>query len=194
MYRKHRLTFWKVIKSLVQFPPAATLCQQSPGRVSVHFSSLFIKYLSDWWQRSCESVLCRLSLYLLARGHSSSKWCHPCIGGLSHHSSYVFLVVYTAEGTPGSAVSYSLIWKSLFGGVQTALPTRRFMFTSSSVFSFVYLLVHLLPICCPVYLCVRLTICLSDYVSVISVEALSDCADVWLSVHPDLSENPFPLF
>lgn len=30
-------------------------------------------------------------------------------------------------------------------------------------------------------------------VSVISVEALSDCADVWLTVHPDLPENPFPL-
>lgn len=32
------------------------------------------------------------------------------------------------------------------------------------------------------------------YRSVISVEALSNCADVWLSIHPDLSENPLTFF
>lgn len=45
-----------------------------------------------------------------------------CIGGPSHHNSYVFLVVYAAEGTaPGTTVSNTLICWSLFGAVQTAL-------------------------------------------------------------------------
>lgn len=47
----------------------------------------------------------------------------------------------------------------------------------------------------PVYLHV---LCLSVHlfipVSVISIEALSDCTDVGLTIHPDLSEDPFPLF
>ena len=41
---------------------------------------------------------------------------------------------------------------------------------------------------------VHLHVLRTEHVSVISVEALSDCADVRLSIHPDLSENPFPLF
>lgn len=35
---------------------------------------------------------------------------------------------------------------------------------------------------------------LFDLSSVVSVEALRNRADVWLSIHPDLSENPLTLF
>lgn len=58
-------------------------------------------------------------------------------------------------------------------------------------------------ICSCLYLCllhlyshhstVPLTVLLFDFVSVISVEALCDCADVGLPVHPDLSQNPLTL-
>lgn len=65
---------------------------------------------------------------------------------------------------------------------------------ASFVFPSVNLFIHLLATCLPVCPHVLLTICLFDYASVISVEALSDGTDVWLSVHPDLSENPFTLF
>lgn len=61
-------------------------------------------------------------------------------------------------------------------------------------FSCVYPFIHLSSSCLFVFLHVRLAVCMFDYASVISVQALSDCTDVWLAVHPDLSENPFALF
>lgn len=46
-----------------------------------------------------------------------------CFGGVSHHNSYVSLVVYRVEGAAlGITVTSSLICKSLFGAVKTALP------------------------------------------------------------------------
>ena len=76
--------------------------------------------------------------------------------------------------------------KSLFGAsCQYIIPTSSWL--------------QPVIICLPMHLhvllfSVSLSLLLFTFASVVTVEALSDRTDVWLSVHPDLSEDTFTLF
>lgn len=143
------------------------------------------RYKISWWSLTnsrymSPCVLCR-SVVSLVVGfverdiHLADTSVLSCVGGRSHHRSCFPCSVDRTD--PGRPVTHSLICK-----LKIHLVCYLFIcsFTSHP----------------PAFLSFFKFLCLSlfDYMSVISVEALSDRADVRLPVHPDLSENPFTLF
>lgn len=84
---------------------------------------------------------------------------------------------------PGRTVSNGLIHRSVWS---IADSTLSWMFICSCLYLCLLHLYSHQPT-------VPLTVLLFGFVSVISVEALCDCADVGLPVHPDLSQNPLTL-
>lgn len=123
----------------------------------------------------CRSVVSLVVGFVERDIHLADTSVLSCVGGCSHHRT---CFPCSVDGTdPGRPVTHSLICK-----LKIHLVCYRFIcfFTAQlpALLSFFK------------FLCVSLF----DSLSVISVEALSDCADVRLPVHPDLSENPFTLF
>lgn len=143
------------------------------------------RYKISWWSLTnsrymSQCVLCR-SVVSLVIGfverdiHLADTSVLTCIGGRSHHRS---CFPCSVDGTdPGRPVTHSLICK-----LTIHLVCHLFIsfFTSHLVVFLSFL--------------VLLSLSLFDYMSVISVEALGDRANVRLPVHPNLSENPFTLF
>lgn len=108
----------------------------------------------------------------------------PC----SHFTKKVFCGTVCAPevglvSVPGRTVSYGLTRQSVSSRADSTLS---WMFICSCLY---LCLLHLYSH----HPTVPLTVLPFDLVSVISVEALCDCADVGLPVHPDLSQNPLAL-
>lgn len=107
-----------------------------------------------------------------------------CLGILRHRSSCDFFVYTVTLRLLQAALSLTAWCESLWCSANC-----QYIRYWADVY--VHSIVH--TVLAHMCVCVSPSSSLFAAASVISVEALGDCADIWLSVHPDLSQNPLPL-
>lgn len=131
--------------------------------------------------------------------------CHPLLEDWTI-TAHMFSLIYTVEGLLPAVLSMTVSQESLWFSTVSASVQWADGYSCHTVF------IHL----CSYWFTFRPSVCISLFppvfvfcffsslylslhislfivISVISVEALSDCTDVRLSVHPDLPEYPLPL-